>query len=178
MRRKIEDIPAVHISNPKTLEFQVARTSLLPGLLKTIQANRNMPLPLKLFEISDVVVKDAGAEVGARNERRLAAVFYNKSPGFEIIHGLLDRIMQLLECSPVQVRRSLRMLLILTSRRTITVGLWWIFHQAGRQPGLLPRSGGRHCCSWSGHRISGSRPPGGHHSLRLEPPVFWPGDQH
>jgi len=97
MRRKIEDIPAVHIANPKTLEFQVARTSLLPGLFKTLQANRKMPLPLKLFEISDVVVKDAGAEVGARNERRLAAVFYNKSPGFEIIHGLLDRVMQLLE---------------------------------------------------------------------------------
>ena len=103
MRKKIEDIPAVHISNPKTLEFQVARTSLLPGLLKTVQANRKMPLPLKLFEISDVVLKDAGAEVGARNERHMAAVFYNKSPGFEIIHGLLDRIMQLLEVPPAQV---------------------------------------------------------------------------
>merc|ERR1712112_118998 len=75
MRKNIEDIPAVHISNPKTLEFQVARTSLLPGLLKTLQANREMPLPLKLFEISDVVIKDAGAEVGARNERHMAAVF-------------------------------------------------------------------------------------------------------
>ena len=97
MRRKIEDVAAVHIANPKTLEFQVARTCLLPGLLKTLQANRKMPLPLKLFEISDVVLRDAGAEVGARNERHLAAVFYNKNPGFEIIHGLLDRIMQLLE---------------------------------------------------------------------------------
>lgn len=36
----------------------MARTTLLPGLLKTIAANRKMPLPLKLFEISDVVVKD------------------------------------------------------------------------------------------------------------------------
>jgi len=97
MRKTIDTIPAVHIANPKTLEFQVARTALLPGLLKTVQANRNMPLPLKLFEISDVVLKDLGTEVGARNERHLAAVFYNKSPGFEIIHGLLDRVMQLLE---------------------------------------------------------------------------------
>jgi len=38
--------------------LQVARTILLPGLLKTIAANRKMPLPLKLFEISDIVVKD------------------------------------------------------------------------------------------------------------------------
>uniref|UniRef100_A0A8C6UG41 Phenylalanine--tRNA ligase beta subunit n=1 Tax=Neogobius melanostomus TaxID=47308 RepID=A0A8C6UG41_9GOBI len=56
--KKIEDTKAIHISNPKTAEFQVARTTLLPGLLKTIAANRKMPLPLKLFEISDVVLKD------------------------------------------------------------------------------------------------------------------------
>lgn len=95
--RKIEDIPAVHISNPKTLEFQVARTSLLAGLLKTVASNKKMPLPLKLFEISDVVLVDEAAEVGARNERRVAAINCNKSAGFEIVHGLLDRIMQLLE---------------------------------------------------------------------------------
>jgi len=102
MRKDIKDIPAVHIANPKTLEFQIARTSLMPGLLKTVQANRKMPLPMKLFEISDVVLKDAGTEVGARNERHMSAVYYNKSPGFEIIHGLLDRMMQLLEVPPVQ----------------------------------------------------------------------------
>lgn len=37
------------------------------------------------------------ADVGARNERRLCAVNYNKTSGFEVIHGLLDRILQLLE---------------------------------------------------------------------------------
>ncbi|XP_077205029.1 phenylalanine--tRNA ligase beta subunit [Paroedura picta] len=91
---------AVHIANPKTAEFQVARTTLLPGLLKTIAANRKMPLPLKLFEISDIVVKDPAKDVGARNHRHLCAVYHNKTPGFEVIHGLLDRIMQLLDVPP------------------------------------------------------------------------------
>lgn len=95
--RSIEQVPAVHISNPKTLEFQVARTCLLSGILKTVTANKRMPLPLKLFEISDVVLIDETAEVGARNERRLAAVNCNKSAGFEVVHGLLDRVMLLLE---------------------------------------------------------------------------------
>jgi phenylalanyl-tRNA synthetase beta chain len=54
----IEKLKTVCISNPKTLEFQVARTTLLPGLLKTIAANRNMPLPIKVFEVSDVVFRD------------------------------------------------------------------------------------------------------------------------
>lgn len=95
--KNINDIPAVHISNPKTLEFQVARTTLVPGLLKTLAANKKMPLPMKLFEVSDVVLRDNSAEVGARNERRVCALNCNRTPGFEIIHGLLDRLMQLLE---------------------------------------------------------------------------------
>lgn len=100
LRKNIAEIGAVHISNPKTAEFQVARTCLLPGLLKTVAANRKMPLPLKLFEISDVVLKDETKDVGARNNRRLCAIYYNKSPGFEVIHGLLDRVMQLLDVKP------------------------------------------------------------------------------
>lgn len=91
--KNIKNVNAVHIANPKTLEFQVwctfnheihavvlwfqgrqfavflnahviyvfqqvARTTLLPGILKTISKNKNMPLPLKLFEISDIVMCD------------------------------------------------------------------------------------------------------------------------
>ncbi|XP_048719443.1 phenylalanine--tRNA ligase beta subunit isoform X1 [Caretta caretta] len=96
----ISSTKAVHVANPKTAEFQVARTSLLPGLLKTIAANRKMPLPLKLFEISDIVLKDSTKDVGARNQRNLCAIYYNKNPGFEVIHGLLDRVMQLLAVPP------------------------------------------------------------------------------
>ncbi|XP_016952347.1 phenylalanine--tRNA ligase beta subunit [Drosophila biarmipes] len=96
LNKNIEALPAVHIGNPKTLEFQVVRTTLLPGLLKTLVANRKMPLPLKLFEISDVVVADEKTEVGAHNERRVCAVNCNKTAGFEVVHGLLDRVMQLL----------------------------------------------------------------------------------
>ncbi|XP_068623404.1 phenylalanine--tRNA ligase beta subunit [Battus philenor] len=90
---KIDEIPAVHISNPKTLEFQVVRTVLLPGLLKTLAANKKMPLPLKLFEISDVVLQDKSCETGARNERRLCAVYCGKAAGFQFVHGLLDKLM-------------------------------------------------------------------------------------
>lgn len=56
-----------------------------------------MPLPHKLFEVSDVVLRDPEVEVGARNERHLCALYCNKSAGFEIIHGLLDRMMNQLE---------------------------------------------------------------------------------
>lgn len=72
----------------------MARTSLLPGIFKTCSANKDQPRPLKLFELSDVVLIDSSNEVGARNERRVAALYSDKSSGFEIIHSLIDRIMQ------------------------------------------------------------------------------------
>ncbi|KAG6833889.1 hypothetical protein H0H87_007900 [Tephrocybe sp. NHM501043] len=88
---------AVKIANPKTLEFQVVRTTLLPGLLKTIRENRSHPLPIKIFETSDVVFKDTSRERQARNERHAAAVWCNKTAGFEIVHGMLNRAMKMLE---------------------------------------------------------------------------------
>ncbi|PPQ99058.1 hypothetical protein CVT24_003618 [Panaeolus cyanescens] len=88
---------AVKIANPKTLEFQVVRTSLVPGLLKTIRENRSHPLPIKVFETSDVVFKDTTRERQARNERHAAAVWCNKTAGFEIVHGMLDRAMKMLD---------------------------------------------------------------------------------
>ncbi|CAF0954805.1 unnamed protein product [Adineta ricciae] len=94
--KTIENIPAVHIANPKTQEFQIGRTTLLPGLLKTIFKNQDTQ-PIQLFEVSDIILKDATQETGSRNERHLCALFYNRTPGFEIIHGLLDRIMTLVK---------------------------------------------------------------------------------
>jgi phenylalanyl-tRNA synthetase beta chain len=82
---------AVKIGNPNTLEFQVVRTSLIPGLLKTIRENRSHPLPIKVFESTDVVFKDLDLK------RHAAAVWYDKSAGFEVVHGLLDKLMKTLE---------------------------------------------------------------------------------
>ena len=87
----------VKIANPKTLEFQVVRTTLVPGLLKTIRENRMHPLPIKIFESGDVIFKDLRRERQSRNERHVGAVWCNKTAGFEVVHGVLDRAMKMLE---------------------------------------------------------------------------------
>lgn len=97
LNRKDDNTLTVKIANPKTLEFQVVRTTLLPGLLKTIRENRSHSLPIQIFETADVVFKDSKLERQARNERHAAAVWCNKTAGFEVVHGLLDRIMRMLE---------------------------------------------------------------------------------
>lgn len=75
---------------------QVARTSLLPSALKTLASNKDAPLPLRLFEVSDVILLDTQTAVGARNERRLIAVQAAREAGFEVLHGLLNRVMDVL----------------------------------------------------------------------------------
>ncbi|XAO23292.1 phenylalanine-tRNA ligase, beta subunit [Cryptococcus bacillisporus CA1280] len=87
---------AVQLANPKSLEYQVIRTSLLPGMLKTARENKALPLPMKIFEVSDVAVQDPTEERQARNYRRLCAVYMDRKAGFEVAHGLLDRVMQIL----------------------------------------------------------------------------------
>jgi len=89
--RREEDGTAIVLANPKTEEYQVVRTTLLPGLLKTLKENRAMGVPVGVFEVSDVAFKDDSLERKARNERRWGGVWINKTAGFEIVHGLLDR---------------------------------------------------------------------------------------
>lgn len=96
----------VKIANPKTLEFQVVRTSLLPGLLKTVRENRSHPLPIKIFETSDVVFKDKSLERQAKNVRHAAALWCNRTAGFEVVHGLLDRLMQIFEVPRISTADS------------------------------------------------------------------------
>lgn len=87
---------AVVLANPKTTEYEVVRTSLLPGLLKTLRENRKHSLPIKVFEAADIVLKDTELERKAHNERKFGALYAGRTSGFEVVHGLLGRIMAML----------------------------------------------------------------------------------
>mmetsp|Transcript_27536 Transcript_27536/g.57468 ORF Transcript_27536/g.57468 Transcript_27536/m.57468 type:complete len:646 (+) Transcript_27536:64-2001(+) len=107
LRRSIT--AAVSLSNPANVEYEVVRTTLLPGLLKCLQHNKSASFSggFKLFEISDVVLPDnenvvSQTIVGARNSRRVCATYSGPTSGFEVIHGLVDRIMCLCEVAPTK----------------------------------------------------------------------------
>ena len=97
LNRVDDGTTAVRLANPKTAEYQVVRTTLLPGLLKTIRENKHHGVPMKVFEVSDVAFKDASRERKSRNERHFAAAWYGKTSGFEVVHGILDRVMLMLK---------------------------------------------------------------------------------
>ncbi|KAK8951278.1 putative phenylalanine--tRNA ligase beta subunit [Platanthera zijinensis] len=94
VKRKDDGVTAVIIGNPRTSEFEVVRTSLMSGLLKTLKHNIDHRRPIKIFEAGDIVLLDGTRDVGALNNRRLAALCCNVTSGFEEILGLATRIMQ------------------------------------------------------------------------------------
>jgi phenylalanyl-tRNA synthetase beta chain len=106
--RRENDPFIVNVGNPKSNDFEAVRTTLLPGLLKCLVSNKKNKLPLKFFELSDVMLRvDETAElkntwnhsnvfdpaIGAVNQRRLCLTVSNvNSSGLDLIHGTLDYI--------------------------------------------------------------------------------------
>jgi phenylalanyl-tRNA synthetase beta chain len=84
----------VRIANPKMKGLTVVRSHLLTGLLQSLHENRRRPLPLRLFEIDNVVELDAEAETGAREERRLVFVEMGRDAGYASVRAVLDALLR------------------------------------------------------------------------------------
>ncbi|XP_073144388.1 phenylalanine--tRNA ligase beta subunit, cytoplasmic-like isoform X3 [Henckelia pumila] len=96
LNRKDDKATAAINGNPRSADFEVVRTSLMPGILKTVGHNKDHPKPIKIFEVGDVVLLNETKDVGASNRRYLAALYCGSTSGFELIHGLVDRIMEVI----------------------------------------------------------------------------------
>jgi phenylalanyl-tRNA synthetase beta chain len=96
--------PAVSLANPANIEYEVVRTTLIPGALKTLSFNKGVSHKdgIKLFEISDVVLP-AVNEIGAMNARRLLGLYSSFSSSLEMVHGLMDRVMAASQIAPEDV---------------------------------------------------------------------------
>ncbi|KAG6740608.1 hypothetical protein POTOM_056063 [Populus tomentosa] len=96
LNREDDQSSAVIIGNPRSSDFEVVRTSLMPGALKIIGHNKDHPKPIKIFEVGDIALLDESKDVGATNRRHLAALYCGTNSGFELIHSLVDRIMEVM----------------------------------------------------------------------------------
>lgn len=103
------------------------RTTLMPGAPKTLAFNRSLSHKegIKLFEISDIVIPEKN-EIGSLNARRLVALYASHSAGFEVIHGLADRVMT---CVQIQPEKTYAM-------NSLTVDAFGDLQRVGR-PGVV-----------------------------------------
>lgn len=94
----ISNTSPVTLLNSNVQGIDIARTTLIPGLLKALNSAKRFPLPLRIFEvkipitqIGDICLKNDASDVGVVNATRLAAaVTDSQTAGFEEIHGVLE----------------------------------------------------------------------------------------
>ncbi|MFH1424280.1 MAG: phenylalanine--tRNA ligase subunit beta [archaeon] len=67
----LPETPVAEIKNPRTVEYTICRSSLLPGLLQNFSENASSEMPQKLFEIGITVQLDSKFETGAKNVWRI-----------------------------------------------------------------------------------------------------------
>jgi phenylalanyl-tRNA synthetase beta chain len=94
LRSPEEEKKAVEINYAKTKDLDFVRDSLIPGLLKSIEANKINQLPYKIFEISDCCEICDNNEIGACNKRKLCFAYTNTVSGFEVLQGMVDKLMK------------------------------------------------------------------------------------
>ncbi|MEM2974632.1 MAG: phenylalanine--tRNA ligase subunit beta [Candidatus Micrarchaeia archaeon] len=78
------DEDAAEIKNPKTREFTIYRTSLLPSLMSVLATNKTREMPLKIFEIGKV------ADMKGRMQTRIACAVMDNKTKFSDIKGIYE----------------------------------------------------------------------------------------
>ncbi len=101
------EIPEAYpqVSNPKLKAYRVVRGHLLSGLMEALRENRRRPMPLRLFEIDNIVELDPDGETGTREERRVAFVETGREAGYAAARSALDALLREFGVDP-EYRRS------------------------------------------------------------------------
>ncbi len=94
---RVKPEPVVELENPKTVEYTVCRSWLMPCLMKILSRNRHREYPQRIFEVDDVVVLDENSETGARNVRKLAAVSTHSEADYAEIRAVVDTLLKILD---------------------------------------------------------------------------------
>lgn len=71
-----------------------------------MHSNLHEAHPICIYEVSDVVLKDEKQSRKARNERHVAGVWGGKEGGFEQVHGIIDRLMVVMEAPNYTIKES------------------------------------------------------------------------
>jgi len=84
------------IAEAKEAKIQTIRYWLLPEILKSLSYNRRKKLPFKVFEVSDVVIRDDKFETRAYNETHVAVVIVDPNVTFTDIKAVAEHLLNAL----------------------------------------------------------------------------------
>ncbi|BAK54561.1 phenylalanine--tRNA ligase subunit beta [Sulfurisphaera tokodaii] len=94
----------VKILNPITVDYNSVRNSLLPSILIFLSKNQHARMPIRVFEIGDVVIRNENTETGYSNKLNAAYAIMNSRVSFEELQAPLHEILNSLGINPIYKR--------------------------------------------------------------------------
>jgi phenylalanyl-tRNA synthetase beta chain len=85
--------PLIEMENALTSEYNVLRTSLLPGMLYTLYANKHHEYPQMIFELGEVIIPDAEAAERTREDIHGAVLISHPRASFTEIKEILTALL-------------------------------------------------------------------------------------
>jgi phenylalanyl-tRNA synthetase beta chain len=102
MRREIEK--TVRIANPTSSEYNIARTYLLPSLMKNLMNNKHESFPQRIFEVSDIISIDMKSECRSKRHLHVTGVSSHSTANFTEIKSTAEALLANLDLSRYEVK--------------------------------------------------------------------------
>jgi phenylalanyl-tRNA synthetase beta chain len=82
------------VANPKLKALTVVRSHLMTGVLQSLHENRRRPMPIRLFEMDNVVRLADGGRNGIAEDRNLCFADVGPDAGYAVARATLDAMLR------------------------------------------------------------------------------------
>jgi len=96
----------IKMANPKTEDYSIIRSWLLPSLIEILWKNRHREYPQNIFELGDVIELDDSTDTGAKTKRRLSIVLSHSKASFSEIKSVVENILSNLKIKDYRIEES------------------------------------------------------------------------
>jgi phenylalanyl-tRNA synthetase beta chain len=96
----------IKIANPISFDFNIARSTLLPSLMKNLMENKHKSFPQQLFEVSDIVAIDKNTECRCQRSLNVAGVSSHSTANFTEIKAVVEALLSNLDVNDYTIRTS------------------------------------------------------------------------
>lgn len=92
-KMKMEEKDVIETTNPKTEEYSILRTWMLPSLMEVLWRNKHRVYPQNIFEVGDVLKFDPRTDSGTSNIKKLCIVLCYSKANFSKMKSIVESIL-------------------------------------------------------------------------------------
>jgi len=105
-KMKVKEENVIETVKPKTEEYSIVRSWLLPSLMDVLWRNRHREYPQNIFEIGNVIKLSPLSETGAETKRKLAIILSHSKANFSEMKSFVESILSNLGIKGYKIEES------------------------------------------------------------------------